>query len=219
MISYKKNSVFIIPVYNEESTICSVVQKALIYSDVIVIDDCSTDNTKKEILKTSAIAIFKDQNIGYEKAIVEGLKKAISLGYTYAITLDGDGQLNPAYFEKFYSSIQNSEIVIGIRNSRPRHSEKIAGLITFILFGIYDPFCGLKGYNLNTLKKVKNLYTTKSIGTELLLRLAKGKKRVKQINIIVNERNGESTFGKNSFALNLSFLFHFTKTLITSKPI
>jgi dolichol-phosphate mannosyltransferase len=38
-------SLVVIPAYNEESTIFEVVEGAIVYSDVIVIDDCSKDTT------------------------------------------------------------------------------------------------------------------------------------------------------------------------------
>lgn len=218
-MSNNKNCVFVIPAYNEEATIKTVVKQALVYSEVIVIDDCSTDETKNIVLNTSARLFSNNENIGYERSIVEGLNRAISLGFKYAITLDGDGQLNPSYFREFYTTLLGCDMVIGIRNSKPRFSEKIAGFISFVLFRVNDPFCGLKGYNLELLKKTDNLFSTNSIGTELFLRMAKGRRKIKQIKINVNKRNGHSTFGKNSFYLNLKFLYYFIRTLFTTKPI
>ena len=49
--------VIIVPAYNEEKTIYKVVSSLIKYSDVIVVDDCSTDNTSKIAKDCGALLI------------------------------------------------------------------------------------------------------------------------------------------------------------------
>lgn len=85
----------LIPTYNNAGTLHNVVSDVLKYaSDVIVINDGSTDATT-EILRgfDDAIKIVSyEKNRGKGFALKTGFKKAIELGYKYAITLDSDGQ-------------------------------------------------------------------------------------------------------------------------------
>ena len=65
--------VIIVPAYNEEKTIYKVVSSLIKYSDVIVVDDCSTDNTSKIAKDCGALLIKNSKNEGYEKSIEKGL--------------------------------------------------------------------------------------------------------------------------------------------------
>ena len=59
----------VIPVWNEEKTIYSVIKAVSDFGQVIVIDDFSNDNTLIEALKTNAIVYSLKKNSGYEAAI------------------------------------------------------------------------------------------------------------------------------------------------------
>lgn len=84
----------IIPAYNNVGTIRDVVEQALHYcNDVIVVDDGSDDGTS-DILSsiTNITLVAYDDNRGKGHALKEGFRKAIAMGFAYAITMDADGQ-------------------------------------------------------------------------------------------------------------------------------
>lgn len=60
-------------------------------------------------------------------------------------------------------------MVLGVRNSKPRFSEHLFALMTKRKFGIKDPLCGLKGYNVKVYEKLGHFDSYESIGTELML--------------------------------------------------
>ncbi|MGN1220342.1 MAG: glycosyltransferase family 2 protein, partial [Candidatus Cryptobacteroides sp.] len=88
----------IIPTYNNAGTIASVTERALAQClDVLVVCDGCTDGTLGllESLPVRPILVELKKNSGKGRALKEGFRKALELGFAYAITLDGDGQHFP----------------------------------------------------------------------------------------------------------------------------
>ena len=87
--------VVIIPAYNEEKNITTIVNKALIYTPYcLVIDDGSVDNTARLSRSAGAKTLKLNHNYGKGKALRIGMIYAIK-HYSYCdwiITLDADGQ-------------------------------------------------------------------------------------------------------------------------------
>lgn len=113
----------IIPTYNNHKTLQRVIDGVLCYTNqVIVINDGSTDNTPS-ILETyvdDITQIHLPTNKGKGNALAVGFKKAIALGYDYAITIDSDGQHYASDIPVFIEALQQSEnkkvLFIGSRN-------------------------------------------------------------------------------------------------------
>ena len=109
-----------IPTYNNGGTIADVVRKTLeACSDVIVVNDGSTDNTRQALEAIEGITLVTyDQNRGKGYALKQGFKKALELGFAYAITLDGDGQHYPENISLFLqANIDHpGALIIGSRN-------------------------------------------------------------------------------------------------------
>ena len=92
----KGTTVALIPCYNEESTIGSVVLKTKKYVNIVlVIDDGSNDDTVEIAKSAGAKVISHEKNKGKSAAIKTGFNYIINKGYDYAVTIDGDGQHNP----------------------------------------------------------------------------------------------------------------------------
>ncbi len=86
-------TVAVIPAYNEEIAIGSVVLGALLYVDsVIVVDDHSHDHTSQISEKAGAYVIRLPKNGGKAQALLTGLREAEKQGFDAAVMLDGDGQ-------------------------------------------------------------------------------------------------------------------------------
>ncbi len=87
----------VIPVYNHGSTLPSVVKSTLATGyEVLVIDDGSNDNCLDAISDLKCFSIRFNQNRGKGKALLQGALKAAELGYDTIISIDADGQHNPA---------------------------------------------------------------------------------------------------------------------------
>ena len=87
----------VIPTYNNAGTIADVVRRTLAQcQDVIVVCDGCTDVTLDVLHGVEGITIVAyDKNAGKGTALKRGFRKAVEMGFAYAITLDADGQHFP----------------------------------------------------------------------------------------------------------------------------
>ena len=116
----KDRVLVIIPAYNEAENIEKVlneIKKDINYADILVINDCSTDNTKEIVLNNKVKCITNVFNMRYAMAIQTGLKYAKYNNYDYVIQMDADGQHIAKEAEKLYHEMKKSkaDIVIGSR--------------------------------------------------------------------------------------------------------
>ncbi|MEM0475582.1 MAG: glycosyltransferase family 2 protein [Candidatus Norongarragalinales archaeon] len=103
---YKRKKVaVVIPAFNEQAHIASVVKTIPKYVDfTIVVDDASTDATNAVAKKAAGKKLGKkifvlrhEKNQGVGGAIVTGHKKALALGVDFVVVMAGDGQMPPQY--------------------------------------------------------------------------------------------------------------------------
>lgn len=110
----------IIPTYNNAGTIADVVERTLLHcDDVIVVNDGATDSTKDILTGISGITLINSpKNEGKGAALRRGFRKAMDMGFAYAITLDADGQHYPDDIPLFLeANIQHPGcLIVGERN-------------------------------------------------------------------------------------------------------
>lgn len=116
----KDKLLVVIPAYNEAENIEKVlkeIKKDIKYADILVINDCSKDNTREIVEKNGVKCISNIFNMRYARAVQVGLKYARDNGYDYVIQMDADGQHIASEAEKLYKEIKKSnvDIVIGSR--------------------------------------------------------------------------------------------------------
>lgn len=111
----------IIPTYNNHKTLKRIIDGVLQYtSNIIVVNDGSTDNTSEIIYSYKSIEsvqIVKNQGKG--NALQLGFKKALEKGFHFAITIDSDGQHFPDDIPVFLEELEKEEnniLLIGNRN-------------------------------------------------------------------------------------------------------
>ena len=91
----------IVPTYNNERTIVDVLQRIRAFTrNVIVVNDGSTPATM-EVLTSAFEASERPDIVDYTPnrgkgyALMQGFRRALELGYHYAVTIDSDGQHFP----------------------------------------------------------------------------------------------------------------------------
>lgn len=187
----------IIPAYNEAATIDKVITSVLPYGTPIVVNDCSTDNTAIIAELAGALVVNHTINQGYDGALNSGFFEANRLSCLYAITFDADGQHHAELLEKFLSKLENGyDLVLGVRPNFARIAERLFAQYAKIRFGISDPLCGMKGYNMKLYQALGHFDSCKSIGTELAFYAVKNKKLFTQISVPISARIGASRFGQ-----------------------
>lgn len=152
-----ENTLIIVPVYNCEDNIASVLSN-LPKEHTLVINDGSSDSSEEVITRMNFDLISHQENLGVGAALKTGIKYGLSKGYTYCITIDADGQHNPRFVKDFYLAVQESDFVIGNRfaNYKEIPDAKLASnfLASYIIdqvFGtkLYDVACGFRAFRLS----------------------------------------------------------------------
>jgi glycosyltransferase involved in cell wall biosynthesis len=115
-------TVAIIPAHNEAGRIAAVVRGTLEHLPVIVIDDGSNDATAQEARAAGAAVIEQRPNQGKGAALRTGFRRAIADRADAIVTLDGDGQHDPAEIPRLLAAFtepgHRPELVIGRRSFR-----------------------------------------------------------------------------------------------------
>lgn len=118
----------IVPAYNEESTIGSVVTSIAEHApqfDVLVVDDGSTDATTAVARSVGARVARLPFNLGIGGAVQTGYRYALANNYDYALQIDGDGQHDPSQIGRLLERIHSepaAEMVYGSRFSSNANS-------------------------------------------------------------------------------------------------
>ena len=111
--------VAVIPAYNEAARVAEVVRGALAHLAVIVVDDGSTDTTAVSAEAAGATVVRQQPNQGKGAALRAGFERALAEEYDAAVTLDSDGQHDPAEIPTFVAAVAADPalaLVIGRRD-------------------------------------------------------------------------------------------------------
>lgn len=124
----KYETVVIVPTYNNSKTIKAVAKDILGHGFIPIIVDDGSDEPIENLFsneeKSAIHFVTHSVNKGKGQAIVSGVRKAKELGYTYALSMDGDGQHLASQIHKLVNIYEDDEIVIGARNFDLLHVPK-----------------------------------------------------------------------------------------------
>lgn len=170
----KKEVLIIIPAYNEEKNIVSVLDKLeapeiAAIADVLVMNDASSDGTNWVTKARNHAVVSHVFNLGYGSGLQLGYKYAIRKGYRYVIQMDADGQHDVCNILKIYQELKRKDehgmepdIVLGARfmEGSGEFEVSFAKKIAFALFRemiylgtgqkVTDPTTGLQGLSWRT---------------------------------------------------------------------
>ncbi|MFC1606597.1 glycosyltransferase family 2 protein [Candidatus Latescibacterota bacterium] len=201
-----KNILVIIPAYNEERNIGEVIRSihtVVPSGKVLVIDDCSTDDTGDIAVDSGALVVRHQINLGYGSSLETGYLYALKNGYDLVVQMDGDGQHLaeeiPALLDM--ESIDEADIIIGSRYAggdggyRPtfarRAGHRFFSVVYTLMTGlkINDPTSGFQCLNRNAL----DLYTRSRFpddypDVDVLLIAHFSGLRIREIPVVMNDR-------------------------------
>ncbi len=198
--------VVIIPAHNEAATIGSVVAGACNHAAVLVVDDCSRDETSTHAECAGAIVVHNHQQLGYAGSLERGMKEALERGFHYVITMDADGEHSPEFVPEFASMLAEREIsiVLGVRPRKQRLMEVVMSLYVRARFGPRDILCGMKGYRADLAREYGGL-GIRFVGTELALKSIASGAKFAEVMVDGVPRTGTPRFG-NSWRANMKIL-------------
>jgi glycosyltransferase involved in cell wall biosynthesis len=188
-----------IPVYNEERTLQKVLHKVRRYSqDILVVNDGSTDHTAELLSREANLNVISHpRNRGYGAALVSAFDYAVQGEYDVLVTMDCDGQHEPARIPVLLEAIHDADIVSGSRYLRdfrqtalptPADRRYINQTITAELnqaFGLHltDAFCGFKAYRRSALTQLHITEAGWGMPLQLWVQAAQAGLRIKEIGV------------------------------------
>lgn len=117
----------LIPGYQEGPRIGQVVERARRHLPVVVVDDGSTDDTAAQAEAAGATILRQVPNAGKGAALRAGFRHALERGAAAVVTLDADGQHDPAQIPVFLDAFAAG----GSRQARCDRPELIVGCRDF----------------------------------------------------------------------------------------
>ena len=198
-----------IPAYNEEKTISSVIQKIPrdIIDEIFVIDDGATDNTTREAKNAGARVIKHAINRGIGAAQRTGYKIASLENFDYIVQIDADMQHDPEYIQKLLDATieNNCDMVIDSRFLNPSYENYnlvrrmgikfFTNIVRFLSpVDITDVTSGFRVYKVKSLEKLGRTLD-KHWAVEQTLDGAKKGLKIKEVSVKMPLRKkGESQF-------------------------
>lgn len=113
-----------VPVYNHGATLRWVVERTLAqHSQVVVVDDGSTDGGADTLDGLPVGVLRHEKNLGKGAAILTAAAEGVRRGMTHLITLDADGQHDPADLPAFFAGLQKKPgaLLVGKRDFEGTH--------------------------------------------------------------------------------------------------
>jgi glycosyltransferase involved in cell wall biosynthesis len=233
-----RETLVFIPAWNEEQGLPAVLEELhaeLPETDVLVIDDGSTDRTADVAKEHGATVLSFGENRGLRAAIAAGYGYAAEHGYSYCGRVDADGQHPVAELRGLLELVRSGkcDVAVGSRFatasgngfSRKRYESSPArrlgtGLLRRSIEVVLDrPFhdatSGMYAVNARAMPILARPYTSGAPEVEAVLRLDEEGFRVDEVPVEMRERSsGESKLqGKKALVLVLTV----AGTLITGE--
>ena len=216
----------VVPAYNEAGTVGRVVRslrEKAPESDVVVIDDGSTDATCREALARGARVLRHPFNLGIGGAVQSGFKFALENGYDYMIQVDGDGQHDPCEIDKLVRAMEAEPELDVVCGSRFVEDLQYVGPISrragihvfafvlsrFVGQKVTDPTSGFRLYNRRAIALFARDYPHDYPEVEAVLVLHHHRLRMREVPVRMFQRGG----GKSSIRSGKS-VYYMIKVLL-----
>lgn len=187
-----------IPVYNEERHLEKVLDEVRRYSPrIVVINDGSTDRTAALLSRQEGVEVVThDANRGYGAALISAFAYALATDTDTLVTMDCDGQHEPARIPVLLEAIHDADIVSGSRYLRdfrqnmlpPQDRRQINQTITsevndLLGLDLTDAFCGFKAYRREALSRLHVTETGWGMPLQLWVQATRLGLRVKEVGV------------------------------------
>ncbi|MFH1744958.1 MAG: glycosyltransferase family 2 protein [bacterium] len=197
----------VIPAYNEEKNISQVIVLVRpLVNKVVVVDDCSSDQTYESAKKQNVVVLRHIINRGQGAALQTGDEYALRHGADIIVHFDADGQfiaeeikdLVRPIAEEDYNAVFGSRF-LGRKSNMPWFKKNIimpvARLVNRIIIGskFTDPQCGFRAFSRLAAKNIKIDQDRMAHASEILFKTNKNKLKIKEVPVTVIYKE----FGQN----------------------
>ena len=165
----------IIPCYNEEKSIgktldqiIKVLKQNNIYkkSEIIVVNDGSRDNSKKEIIKRKVTVIDNPCNMGYGYSLKKGINKSL---YETIVIIDGDYTYPFSYFNELIKEKEKGfDLVVGARTGKYYKESFSKVILRSILRRFVEMVSGKKIVDINSGFRIFDITVVRPVQPEYL---------------------------------------------------
>jgi glycosyltransferase involved in cell wall biosynthesis len=171
----------LIPAWNEAGRIEAVIAKTRPQLPVLVVDDGSSDDSAARAEAAGATVIRHPQNRGKGVALTNGFRWALEHGYQAVLTLDADGQHDPADIPAFLEAhrLGAGDLIIGRRRwgAMPfprRYTNPFGSWLLSLPLGVpvFDSQSGFRLHNRRCLETVDLRTTGFELETEIIIQAA-----------------------------------------------
>ena len=184
--------VALVPAYQAQATIASVVSGTLSHVPrVVVVDDGSSDETGERARAAGAEVLRLPRNSGKGSAIRSGLETVLATDATHVVFLDGDGQHDPADVPSLLAAaLEGEDFVIGSRMAEPEETpayryrtNEIGSRILTRMTGhdVEDGQSGFRVLSADLLRRLELKSRGYLIETEILLKAAPFVRRFRHV--------------------------------------
>jgi len=202
MTDWKRQCAAVIPCFNEARSIQRVVAEVREYLPrVFVVDDGSSDGTAEQAATAGAEVIRQPRNSGKGSALRAGWQRARQRGFTWALTLDGDGQHTARDIPEFFAHAEKgpARLIVGNRMGQGRGMPRMrrwtnrlmsSSLSHLTGTALPDSQCGFRLAHLETLLKLSLAARRFEIESEMLVAFLAAGERVEFVPIeVIYESN------------------------------
>jgi len=217
----------IVPAFNESANIRPVIDDIRSHqsaAEVVVVNDCSTDDTGALALAAGVTVLGLPFNLGIGGAVQTGLKYALETGTDLTVQFDGDGQHLAEEINALLIPLQSddADVVIGSRfggrdSYTPPFLRKLGiNLLKYtnrMLTGrtIADNTSGFRAYNRKALAFLADSYPQDYPEPQAVVELLKNGFRVVEVPVRMRERSG----GLSSIGM-LASVYYMIKVLLSN---
>jgi hypothetical protein len=195
-------AVIVIPVFDESATIGQVVAAARAHGPVLVVDDGSRDDSAAVATAAGAEVLRHARRLGKAQALLSGVAAARRRGASVVVTLDGDGQHDPASIPALLAAAGAAPraVIVGNRLGGPgtlaptrRNAIRMASFFANWTSGlaVRDSQSGFRVYPLALFDDVSTRRGGFVFETEILLAAAARGWRVEECGVAAIPRGGQ----------------------------
>lgn len=203
----------VVPAYNEGAAVHDVVRELKTeFTNVVVVDDGSRDNTSSEAKRAGAIVLRHVLNRGQGAALQTGIDFSVQHGADIVVTFDADGQHRVEDIDRMLAALNkdNADIAIGsrfleLRSNVPALRRLMLRLATQFMratsgVALSDAHNGLRAMRRSAAEKIHLTIDGMAHASEIVDQIYHHRLRVTEVPVVIHYSEYSLRKGQSSLA-------------------